>query len=120
MAKRNRKNGQEDQRATVWGIASIGVVAILAVVYLGLLNTCESIGRQIKDLEGERARLHKQVVNEEHNWAMARSIRNLQRLMEVHGIAMSFPEQKNVIHMCPKIPEAAPQYAFRAGSPARD
>ena len=120
MAKRNRKNEREDQRLTVWGMASIGVVAVLAVVYLGLLNTCESIGRQIKDLEVERARLYKQVVNEEHNWAMARSIRNLQRLMEVHGIAMTFPDQKDVIHMVPKTPEEAPQYAFRGGSPARD
>lgn len=120
MAKRNRKNGQAGNRLTIWGMASIGVVAGLAVVYLGLLNTCESIGRQIKDLERERAQLHKQVVNEEHNWAMARSIRNLQGLMETHGIAMTFPDQKNVIHMCPKDQEETPQYAFRGGPSPRD
>lgn len=120
MARRNRKNERADNRLTAWGIAFFSVAAVLAMVYLGLYNTCESIGRQIKKLEGERAELHKRVVNEEHNWATARSIRNLQGLMEAHGIAMSFPDQKNIIRICPKAPEEPAQYALRRGSPPRD
>ena len=120
MAKRNRKNGHEGNRLTVWGISFVSLAAVLAMVYLGLYNTCESIGRRIKDLENERAELHKRVVNEEHNWATARSIRNLQHLMETHGIAMSFPDQKDIIRICPKDPEEPAQYALRSGSPPRD
>jgi len=119
MAKRNRKNGHEGNRLMAWGIALCSLAAVLAMVYLGLYNTCESICRRIKDLESERADLRKRVVNEEHNWATARSIRNMQRLLAAHGIAMAFPDQKNVIHMRPVEPAEPAQYAFLNSPPPR-
>lgn len=120
MARRNRKNGQEGHRLAVWGIALSSLAAVLALVYLGLYNTCERIGAGIKDLEKERAGLQKNLVNEQHNWAIARSIPNLQRLMAVHGIALAFPDQKNIIRMAPMEREEPAQYALRGGSSARD
>ena len=84
MAKRNRKNGEEGHRTMVWGISLFGVAAVLAGIYLGLFNACETIGRQIKKLEYDQAELRKRVVNEERNWAMARSIGNMERLMAAH------------------------------------
>jgi hypothetical protein len=120
MARRNKKNGHEGNRMVFWGVSLSVWVAALAMVYLSLFNTCENIGRQIKKLEHERTELHKKVVNEEHNWAMARSIGNMERLMATHGIAMTWPEEKNIIRLPMAAPAEPAQYAFQGGSVRRD
>ena len=70
MARRNRKNGQDGNRTMVWGISLFGVAAVLAGIYLGLFNACETIGRQIKKLEYDQAELRHEQVNPdyEHLW----------------------------------------------------
>ena len=120
MERKNRKNGHEGNRTVFWGVSLGVLVTALAMVYLSLFNTCDHIGRQIKKLEQERAELHKKVVNEEHNWAMARSIGNMERLMAVHGIVMSWPEERNIIRLPGAGAEETAQYAFQRGSARRD
>mgnify|MGYP003621590455 CR=1 FL=1 len=120
MAGRNRKNGHEGGRMVFWGVAFSLLVAALAVVYLGLSNTCESIGRQIKRLEVDRAELRKRVVNEERNWATARSIGNMERLMENHGIVMTWPEERHIIRLHAAEPDEPAQFADRGAAARRD
>ena len=120
MAKRNIKSGHEGNRIMVWGV-SIGVLlAVLAMAYLSIFNTCENIGREIKKLEHEKAELHKRVVNEERNWATARSIRNMEQLMASHGIAMSWPAEQNIIRLRAEEAEEPTHLAFNGGSTRRD
>jgi hypothetical protein len=120
MARKNRKNGQEGNRMMFWGVSLSALVAALAMVYLSLYNTCENIGRQIKKLENEQAELHKRVVNEERNWATARSIRNMEQLMERHGIAMSWPAEQNIIRLREAEPDEPARYAYQGDSTRRD
>jgi hypothetical protein len=120
MARKNHKHGQEGGRVIVWGVAFSLLAAALAMLYLSLFNTCESIGRQIKRLESEQAQLRKDVVNEERNWATARSIRNMEIRMEQHGIVMSWPEEKHIIRLRAAEPDDPVQVASRAGAPPRD
>lgn len=120
MAKRNQKNGYHGGRALLWGVALGILTAAVAMVYLGMLNTCETIGQQIKLLETAQAELHKRVVNEERNWAAARSIRNMEQLMGQHGIAMSWPDQRNIIRLRPVDPAEPTQYAAQGGARRRD
>lgn len=120
MARRNRKNGQAGNRLMFAGVALGVLAAALAMVYLGLYNSCDQIGRQIKNLERERAELHKHVVNEEHNWAIARAAPNMERLMARHGIAMTWPDQKNIIRLLPADPADAVHYALQDVSTRRD
>jgi hypothetical protein len=120
MTRRNRKNGHEGSRMVFWGISFSLLAAALAMLYLSLYNTCETIGRQIKKLEFDRAELHKQVVNEERNWAMARSIGNMEQLMENHGIVMSWPAEQNIIRLHAAEPDEPAQYALQGGSARRD
>ena len=119
MARRNRKNGHEGNRMMFWGVSLSALVAALAMVYLSLYNTCESIGRQIKKMENEQAELHKRVVNEERNWTSARSIRNMEALMARHGIVMSWPAEQNIIRLRAAEPDEPAQYAFQGGSARR-
>ncbi len=113
MARRNRKNEQRGNRFAATGIAVIAVLAVLMGFYLRLCSTCEQLGRKIKEQESRRAELHKQVVNEQRNWAIACSIGNMERMLAAHGLAMTFPEQKNIVRL--KLMETAdpPQYAQR-------
>ena len=104
----------------LWSFALLGVAAALAGIYLGLVNACDDLGRQIKALEASRAELRKQVVNEERNWAMARSIGNMERLMASHGIAMSWPEERNIIRLQAAAPDEPAQYACQRGPAPRD
>ena len=120
MARRNRKNGHEGNRMMFWGVSISAVIAVVAMGYLSLYNTCENIGRQIKKLEHERAELHKRVVNEERNWAMARSIGNMEQLMENHGIVMSWPEERNIIRLRQAEADEPAQYACQGDSVRRD
>ena len=120
MARRNRKNGHEGSRMMFWGVSLSALVAALAMVYLSLYNTCESIGRQIKKMESEQAELHKRVVNEERNWATARSIRNMEQLMENHGIVMSWPAEQNIIRLRAEESEEPARYAYQGGLTRRD
>lgn len=96
------------------------VLAVGAMVYLSLHNSCERIGRRIKGLERDYANLQKRVVNEERNWAMARSIRNMEQLMETHGIVMTWPEEKNIIRLQPVESEEPAQFAFQQSGRLRD
>ncbi|NCD21479.1 MAG: hypothetical protein EOL90_00880 [Spartobacteria bacterium] len=120
MARRNRKNGEEGHRAMLWSFALLGVAAALAGIYLGLVNACDNLGRQIKTLEANRAELRKQVVNEERNWTMARSIGNMERLLAAHGLAMTFPQERNIIRLQATEPDQPAQYALRSAPPLRD
>lgn len=120
MAKRNRKNGHHGSRGLCWGLAFLLIGAVVAMVYLSLYNNCERIGRQIKKRESQCAELHKRVVNEERNWAMARSIGNMERLMESHGIVMSWPEEKNIIRLQVAELDEPAQYAYQGGTVRRD
>ena len=116
MAKRNQKNGARGGRAMLWGVGLGVLSAAVAMVYLGMLNTCETLGQQIKRLEVQQFELHKRAVNEERNWAAARSISNMEQLMARHGIAMSWPDQRNIIRMRPAEPT---QFAAQGGGVAR-
>ncbi|MGD9613675.1 MAG: hypothetical protein AB7V22_12330 [Kiritimatiellia bacterium] len=120
MARRNRKNGEEGHRAMLWSIALFGVAAALAGIYLGLVNACDNLGRQIKTLEANRSELRKLVVNEERNWTMARSIGNMERLLVAHGIEMTFPLERNIVRLQATAPDEPAQYALRSAPPARD
>ncbi len=111
MAKRNRKNKSTGYRTAFWGITLCVLVAALSVVYLSLHNNCERMGQQINDLERQRQQLEKQVKTEEDNWAIACSTRNMVRLLAVHGIAMSWPEERNIIRLRPVEIEEPARYA---------
>lgn len=114
MANKNRRNHSKGgSTAMVRGVA-LGVVSLLLVLlYLGISNNCEALGRQIKLAEQEKAELLKQVATEEQNWAQARSIRNMEALMAQYRIEMDWPTEKDIIRLHAARPDRAVEYARR-------
>jgi hypothetical protein len=120
MARKNRRHGREGNRMVFWGVPLMALAAALAMVYVQLFYTCENIGREIKRLEQERTELRKRVVNEEHNWGMASSIRNMEALMARHGIEMTWPEPHNIIRLVAAERDEPAQYAQTGAAARRD
>ena len=114
MANKNRRNhAKGGSTAMVRGVV-LGVLSLLLVLlYLGISNNCEALGRQIKLAEQEKAELLKQVATEEQNWAQARSFRNMELLMAQYGIQMEWPQEKDIIRLHVERPEAPVEYARR-------
>ena len=114
MANKNRRNhatggGTAMLRGVVLGVTAL----VLLLLYLGISNNCEELGRKIKEAEQEKASLLKQVATEEQNWAQARSFRNMELLMAQYGIQMEWPQEKDIIRLHVERPEATVEYARR-------
>lgn len=114
MANKNRRNHSKGgSTAMVRGVALGAVSLLLVLLYLGISNNCEELGRQIKRAEQEKAELLKQVATEEQNWAQARSIRNMEALMAQYRIEMDWPAEKDIIRLHAARPEQRVEYARR-------
>jgi hypothetical protein len=114
MANRNRRNHSKGgSTAMVRGVALGALALMLVLLYLGIANNCEELGRQIKQAEAEKAELLKQVATEEQNWAQARSFRNMELLMAQYGIKMDWPREEDIIRLHVARPEGAVEYARR-------
>jgi hypothetical protein len=112
MANKNRRNHVKGGGTAMLRGAVLGVVAlVLVLLYLGIANNCEELGRQIKAAEQEKADLLKQVATEEQNWAQARSFRNMELLMAQYGIQMDWPQEKDIIRLHVAKPDEAVEYA---------
>ena len=120
MGGRNRKNRHEGRRAVYWGIPLVAFLAALGLAYLHMINACDNVGREIKRLENERAEIRKRVANEELNWGMASSIRNVEGLMSKHGIEMTWPEERQIIRLRAAEPDEPAQYACGVAAGRRD
>lgn len=99
MAKKNRKLAKAPNRPVGLAIAGFLAASLGMLAYLQLLGTCEETGRRIKGLERSRETLLKKVHNEEVNWSSASSVRNMQRLLDRHGIEMGWPEERRIIRV---------------------
>ena len=112
MANRNRRNHAKGGGTTmVRGVAVGAAVLALVLAYLGVSNSCDDLGRQIKQAEQEKAELRKQVMAEEQNWAQARSVRNMEKLMKQFQLSMDFPQEKDIIRLHVSRPEDVVEYA---------
>lgn len=103
-----------------WGIPLVAFLAALGLAYLHMINACDNVGREIKRLENERAEIRKRVANEELNWGMASSIRNVEGLMSKHGIEMTWPEERQIIRLRAAEPDEPAQYACGVAAGRRD
>ena len=91
------KNG-EGVFPTVLAVVLLGATTT-ALGYLWLCGRCEDMGRRIKALEQEKTQIERRVVNEEYKWSNMTSPQNMQRLLEAHGLTMTWPLEKNVIRI---------------------
>jgi hypothetical protein len=99
MARKNRKLAKAPNRPAGMVAALFAAVSLGMLAYLQLQGTCEETGARIKQLERSREALKKKVDNEEVKWSSASAVPNMQRLMELHGIEMSWPAESQIVRV---------------------
>lgn len=67
--------------------------------WLWLQTQCESLGRDIKRLETERAAIDRKCQIEQYQWARLKSPQNLENELERRGIEMGWPRKDQVIRI---------------------
>jgi len=108
MAKRNKRKGKSKKkyaRARKPGIRSVfprtlfGILLMLTVFalsYLYLCGRCDALGKNIYQLEKQRADLRREIVNEEFKWSNMTSPENMEKLFDKHNIIMIWPSEDSV------------------------
>lgn len=111
MSRNRKKHARRGNRRLIKTISVLTVVAAMAMVYLFLNNRCEVLGKEIKQLETRQGDLARRLANEERNWAMARTVRNMERLMAEHQIQMGWPAERDIIRLAERRADVDALYA---------
>lgn len=99
MARKNRKLAKGGNGKVGGAIGAFLGVSLAMLGYLQLQSTCEETGKRIKELERSRDALVKKVETEEVVWSAASSVRNMEGLLERHGIQMGWPKEEQIIRV---------------------
>lgn len=102
MKRLRSKNRAKGPRGPVFPFQlalALALVATMAWVYLWLRGRCDSLGQEIKRKERALEDLRRRVVNEEFKWANLTSPQNMQRLLQVHRLAMTWPTERDVVRL---------------------
>ena len=97
-----RKNRKKRLHGFVLPAPFTGIVvagALLALSYVWLDCRCESIGRDIKNLEAEKTQLKKDLLSEESRWSKMKSPVNIEAVLAKHNIVMTWPRQDQVVRL---------------------
>lgn len=111
MSRNRKKHARRGNRRLIKTISVLTGVAAMAMVYLFLNNRCEVLGKEIKQLETRQGDLARRLANEERNWAMARTVRNMERLMAEHQIQMGWPAERDIIRLAERRADVDALYA---------
>ncbi|OVE75869.1 hypothetical protein BVX97_03420 [bacterium E08(2017)] len=100
MAKRKRNRRKVNGFAFPAPYVSVVImIAVFGLAYVWLGTRCEMLGREIKKEEAKRKILVKRYLNEEYRWSRIKSPRNLERVLQEHGIAMTWPRRDQVVRL---------------------
>ena len=97
MFRSNRK--RKTIHAYVNGAKIISFAVLVIIVLIGwmiIYCRCQTLGKDIKELEGQNNDLFKSLKAEELKWARAKSPENLKRALSKHGLVMDFPDISQV------------------------
>lgn len=99
MIRRNRKKRMHGfvLPAPFAGVVVLGSLLALAYVWLG--SRCDSLGRDIKTLELEKARLKRDLLSEESRWTQMKSPVNIEMILAKNNIVMTWPRKGQVVRL---------------------
>ncbi len=100
MARRNRKRRRMNSFVFPAPFAGLMIlVSVLALGYVWLGCRCDSLGREIKNLEKEKDLLTRKYLTEEYQWTRLKSPRQIERALQIHHITMTWPRNDQIIRV---------------------
>lgn len=96
---KNRKKGRKGISLSCPGpwASSLIMAALLALIYLWVGGQCESLGREIGELEQVRTQLSQQLNLEKSRWARNETMEGILRGLARWDIRMELPEVGRVV-----------------------
>lgn len=108
MRRRNRKKNLYANTVPV-PVAGLAVlVASLALGYLWMVCRCQTLGRELAQLEARREALIKDEQQELFKWTRLKSPQSLERALAAAGIAMTWPANRQIVRLRRNEIEGAP------------
>ena len=102
MRRRNRRKRINGFITTMPYVGVVVLIASIALMYLWLNSRCETLGREIKQLEKAKEEFNKKYLTEEYRWAQMKSPKNIEKQLAKFKINMFWPSQKQVIRIADK------------------
>ena len=99
MARRNKKKRRDVFAFPVTFAGLVVIVVTLALAYVWLGCRCESVGKDLRGLEKERAVLGKILANEAYKWSLMKSPLNLKSTLTSRGIHMTWPRDGQIVRV---------------------
>ena len=99
--KQRRKNVKAEVRIPFPNMLAVILVCVtaLGLSYVWLCSRCERMGSEIKDLEKTLQTVRQQKNNEQNRWSNLLAPANFQRTLKYHGLAMSLPDERQVVRV---------------------
>ncbi len=98
MAGRNKKKSQAGVVPAKFAVTLV-VLSIISLCYLWLRGRCETLGRDLKDLEVRKAALQRAYLNAEYRWSNFKSPSNIDRALKAQGLVMGWPGKDQVVRL---------------------
>ncbi|MFH0909032.1 MAG: hypothetical protein V1929_09740 [bacterium] len=119
-----KKNSSETAFLWILAVVLLGATT-LALSYLWLCSGCDDLGRRLKHLEQQKLALQRRIVNEEYKWSNMTSPQNMEKLLQRHGLVMTWPSEKSIVRIRRSAAEdpSSPsrrEYAQHTGAPVND
>ena len=100
-----KKQIQKNRKAevTIPFPMKFSVILIFAVVfgisYIWLCSRCEQLGNDIKQRESELRASQTRLTNEKERWASMQTPANVDRALKRHGLQMTLPDARQIVHV---------------------
>ncbi|MCB1069771.1 MAG: hypothetical protein KDL31_05405 [Kiritimatiellae bacterium] len=75
------------------------LATVLSLGYLWLGSRCDNLGRQISSLEKQLDQKQREVLNEKFKWSNMTSTLQIEKLLQKHGIEMTWPSEESVVRL---------------------
>lgn len=99
MTRKNRRKQKEGHLVPPKFAGFLAILAIGSLFFLYLHGRCEALGREIRGLEGRKVVLEKQCQNAEADWSAMRSLDNVERALQKHGLVMTWPTRDQIVRL---------------------
>jgi hypothetical protein len=122
ISRRNRKKRRMNGFMVPAPFAIVVVlVATISLGYVWLGCRCDSVGKELKALETQKAELEKRILNEEYKWTRMKSPGSIEEALTRFGIVMTWPGREQVVRLSDKAipgnqPAGSGQYALKYAS----
>jgi hypothetical protein len=99
--KQKRKNSKAEVRIPFPNLLAMVLVCVAAsgLSYVWLCARCDTLGSEIKRLEHERRTVRQQAIGEQDRWANMLAPSNFERALKHHRLAMSLPDERQIVRV---------------------